>query len=197
MATVKAKKNAISRKTYAVEGDTIEAIYNDLLKKQIGGTDAVGDCSTAVNVPAISKFDEEENKKPKKKGEVEWTVTARAGYEVTMDTTITLPVLKSDKNLSAAAKKEWARFLKELSAHEDLHVEAAWKVAEEVAAELTAMKGTGSAKDKDAAIKAAVADYVRQYKAEFGGDKVSKRVDKAHKALDAKGNTFTMDLDTE
>lgn len=197
MATVKAKKNAITRKTYAVEGDTIEAIYNDLLKKQIGGTDAVGDCSTTVNVPSISKFDEEENKKPRKKGEVEWTVTAKAGYEVEMDTTITLPVLKSDKNLSAAGKKEWARFLKELSAHEDLHVEAAWKVAEEVAAELTKMKATGSGKDKDAAIKAAVADYVKQFKADFGGDKVSRRVDKAHKALDAKGNTFDMDLDIE
>lgn len=197
MATVKAKKNAITHKTYTVEGDTIEAIYNDLLKKQIGGTDAVGDCSTAVKVPSIAKFDEEENKKPRKKGEVEWTVSAKAGHEVEMDTTITLPVLKSDKKLSAAAKKEWGRFLKELTAHEDLHVEAAWKVAEEVAAELTKMKATGSGKDKDAAIKAAVAEYVKQFKAEYGGDKVSKRVDKAHKALDAKGNTFDMDLDTE
>jgi predicted secreted Zn-dependent protease len=193
---VTAKKGTIKSKSYTVAGDTIEAILTDLEKKQIGGTDAVGDCTTAVAVPAISKFEEEENKKFKGKDKVEWFVTAKSG-EVEMTGTITLPTLASDKNLSDKGKKEWGRFLKELTAHEDLHVEAAWAVAEEIAKELSEMKGTGQGKDKDAAIKAAEADFVKQYKAAYGGDKVAKRVTKAHAALDAKGNTFSLDANVE
>ena len=193
---VTAKKGTIKNKTYSVEGDTVEAILTDLEKKQIGGTDAVGDCTTGVKVPAIDKFEEEENKKFKGKDKVEWFVTAKSG-EVEMEGTITLPVLKSDKNLSDKGKKEWGRFLKELTAHEDLHVAAAMSVADEIATELSAMKGTGQGKDKDAAIKAAEADFVKQYKAAYGGDKVAKRVTKAHAALDSKGNTFSLDANVE
>ena len=193
---VTAKKGTIKNKTYSVEGDTVEAILTDLEKKQIGGTDAVGDCTTGVKVPAIDKFEEEENKKFKGKDKVEWFVTAKSG-EVEMEGTITLPVLKSDKNLSDKGKKEWGRFLKELTAHEDLHVAAAMSVADEIATELSAMKGTGQGKDKDAAIKVAEADFVKQYKAAYGGDKVAKRVTKAHAALDSKGNTFSLDANVE
>jgi len=46
---------------------------------------------------------------------------------------------------------------------------------------------------KDAAIKAAVAAYVKQYAAAYGGSKVAERVKKAHEALDKKGNTFELD----
>jgi predicted secreted Zn-dependent protease len=193
---VTAKKNGVKNKTYAISGDSLEAIYNDMLKKQIGGTDAVGDCTTEVRTPAIARFDEDEDKKFKKPGLVQWFVTAKSG-EVEMDATITLPELKSDKALSAEAKKEWARFLKELSAHEDLHVDAAWKVAQDIADELSNMKGTGAGKDKDAAVAAAQADFVKQYKAAYGGTKVAERVKKAHEALDKKGNVFTLDIDIE
>lgn len=193
---VTAKKGTIKSKTYTVAGDTVEDILTDLEKKQIGGTDAVGDCTTEVKVPSFSKFEEEENKTFKGKDKVEWFVTAKSG-EVEMTGTITLPVLASDKKLSDKGKKEWARFLKELTAHEDLHVAAAWSVAEEIARELSDMKGTGQGKDKDAAVKAAVADFVKQYKDAYGGDKVAKRVVKAHEALDAKGNTFTLDVTVE
>ena len=195
-AAVTAKKGAIKSKTYTVAGDTVEAILTDLEKKQIGGTDAVGDCSTAVKVPAIKKFDEKENEKFKGKDKVEWIVTAKSG-EVEMEGTITLPVLKSDKELSDKGKKEWNRFLSSLTAHEDLHVAAAWSVTEDIAKELSEMKGTGQGKDKDAAIKAAEADFVKQYNAAYTGDKVAKRVTKAHKELDAKGNTFTLDANVE
>lgn len=190
-----AKKGTISNKTYSVAGDTLDEIYNDLLAKQPGGTDAVGDCTTKVNVPAVKDFDEEKNEKFKGKGQEEWTVTAKKGLEVEMTATITLPELKSDGKLKKAAKKEWARWLKELTAHEDLHVEAAMTVAEDCAKQLSNMKGTGQGKDKDAAIKAAEKDFVKTYDKAFGGTKVAEAVTKAHKKLDAKGNTFTLDLD--
>lgn len=194
---VTAKKGSISKKTYGVSGSTVEEIWNDLLDKQIGGTDAVGDCTTLVKTPNISKFDEKENPKPKKKGTVEVTVTAKAGPTVEMTGSITLPTLKSDKGLSAKGKKEWQRFLSALTAHEDKHVEAAFAVAEEIAQELSSMSGTGVGKDKAAATKAAIADYVKQYKSAYGGTNVAKRVDKAHKALDAKGNTFSLDINID
>jgi predicted secreted Zn-dependent protease len=193
---VTAKKNAVKNKTYSISGDTLEAIYNDMLKKQIGGTDAVGDCTTGVSTPNIGRFDEEEDKKFKKQGMVQWFVTAKSG-EVEMDATITLPELKSDKALSDDAKKEWARFLKELTAHEGLHVDAAWKVAEDIADELSTLKGTGAGKDKDAAVNAAQTDFVKQYKTAYGGTRVAERVKKAHEALDKKGNVFTLDIDIE
>lgn len=186
------KKPSITNKTYSVEGTTLEEIRNDLVKKQIGGTDAVGDCTTKVTSPNITKFEEEQDKKFKGKGE-QWFVTAKSGPEVEIDVTITLPTLKSDKALSDKAKKEWQRFLKELTAHEDLHVAAAQGVADEIAEELSKLKGTGQGKDKDAAIKAAETDYVKQYKAAYGGTKVAERVKKAHDALDKKGNTFDLD----
>lgn len=194
-ASVTARKASVSNKTYTVAGDTLEEIYNDLIAKQPGGTDAVGDCTTEVKVPAVKKFDEEQDKKFSKKGMEQWFVTAKAGLEVEIEATITLPVLKSDDKLTKGAKKEWARWLKALTAHEDLHVAAGQEVADKAAAQLSAMKGTGQGKDKDAAIKAAEADFVKQYNAAFGGTKVAEAVKKAHKALDAKGNTFTMDLD--
>lgn len=189
--TVKSPK--ISNKTYKVEGKNLAEIRESMVNNSPGGVDGVGDCTTGVKSPAISKFDEEEDTKFKKKGQVQWIITAKSGPEVEIDATITLPELKSDKDLSDKARKEWQRFLKELTAHEDLHVEAAKTVADEIATELSDMKGTGAGKDKDAAIKAATDDFVKQYKAAYGGDKVAKRVDKAHKALDAKGNTFDID----
>jgi hypothetical protein len=42
---------SIKNKTYTVSGDTLQEIYDDLIRKQPGGTDAVGDCSTKVTVP--------------------------------------------------------------------------------------------------------------------------------------------------
>ena len=194
---VKAKKGSIGKKTYTVSGSTLEEIWNDLDAKQIGGTDAVGDCTTLVKTPSISRFDEKENPKPKKKDTSEYTVTAKPGAVVEMTGTITLPSLKSDKDLSAKAKKEWSRFIGALTAHEDQHVAAAWAVAEACAQELSSMTGRGVGKDKAAAIKAAVADYVKQYKAAFGGSNVAKRVAKAHDALDAKGNTFVLDVNID
>ncbi len=194
---VTAKKASMANKTYTVSGDTLEEIQDDLFAKQIGGTDAVGDCSTTVTAPSISRFDEKENPKPKKKGTVEYTVTAKPGPKVEMTGTITLPVLKSDKKLSAKAKKEWQRFIGKLTAHENEHVKVAQAVADAIADELSGMEGRGAGKDKKTAVKAAVADYVKQYKAAYGGSKVAERVAKAHAALDKKGNTFTLDVNID
>lgn len=193
----KAKLASTQNKANKISGDTLEDIWNDLRKKGLKSSDVVGSADTGVTTPNITKFDEEEDKKAaKKKDEEGWAVTGKPA-DVKVDVVITLPKLNSDKKLSAKAKKEWQRFVKEVSAHEDEHVEVAMKVAKEIAEELTKMRGIGSGKDKKAAIKAAEADYVKIYKAAYGGDKVSKRVKKAHKDFDAKGNTFMLDVNID
>jgi predicted secreted Zn-dependent protease len=193
----KARIASTKNKTYTVSGDTLEDIWNDIRKKGLKGSDVVGAADTGVSTPNITKFDEEEDKKAaKKKDEEGWVVTGKPA-DVKVEVVITLPNLKSDRKLSPKAKKEWQRFVKEVSAHEDEHVEAAMNVAKEIAEELTKMRGAGSGKDKKASIKAAEADFVKKYKAAYGGDKVAKRVQKAHDAFDAKGNTFTLDVNID
>ena len=192
-----AKISSKSNKKNVVAGDTLEEIWEDLRRKGLKTSDVVGSADTGVITPNITKFDEKEDKKAaKNKDEQGWSVAGKPA-DVKVEVTITLPSLKSDRKLSPKAKKEWQRFVKAVSAHEDLHVDAALNLAKEIAAELTAMRGLGSGKDKDAAIAAAEADFVKKYKAAYGGNKVAKRVKKAHEKLDAKGNTFTLDVNNE
>ncbi|MEX0338415.1 MAG: DUF922 domain-containing protein [Arenibacterium sp.] len=180
-----------------VSGNTLEEIWEALRKKALACSDAVGMAVTDIKTPNVNTFTEEKAKKgPKKKGNEAWIVAGKPG-EVLMTVTITLPKLSSDKNLSKAAKKEWKRFRAAVSAHEDLHVDVATKLAETIAQELTDMRGHGEGKTKDAAIAAAVADYTKQYKKAYGGTKIAERVKKTHAALDSKGNTFTLDINID
>jgi predicted secreted Zn-dependent protease len=197
MGNVTAKKGTITKKYVAVSGDTLEAIQDDLFRAdtKIGGTDGIGDCTTGVSVPAIRNFVEKENKKPKTKGTVEYTLTAKSGPKVELTATITLPQLKSDKKLTDKGKKEWQRFIGALTAHEDAHLAAALKVAEAIATELSEMKAVGVGKDKKAAINAAKAKFATLHKDKYGGAKVKNRVTAAHKALDP--TTFTLDVNKQ
>ena len=193
----KVKKKTNPTKDNTVSGNTLEEIWESLRKNALACSDAVGMAETGIKTPKVTKFDEEKSKKgPKKKGNEAWTVAGKPG-EVKLIITVTLPKLASDKNLSKAAKKEWKRFRAAVSAHEDLHVSVATKLAETIAQELTDMRGHGEGKDKDAAINAAVADYVKQYDKAYGGTKIAERVKKTHADLDSKGNTFTLDVNIE
>lgn len=197
---VKHKKGTFSSKTFTVEGKTLEEIWESLKKNKQKSSDVVGAVNAVIDIPAFKSadFDEEDDDyvPGKKDGEVGIAVTAKSG-EVTVSGTIILPSLKSDKDLSDAAKKEWARFLKELSAHEDLHVEAAVGVAKEIAEELSNLVGQGKGKDKKAARKAAEDDFAKKFKKDYEGTKTAKRVQEAHDDLDKKGNTFTLNTDIE
>ncbi|MEX0282316.1 MAG: DUF922 domain-containing protein [Arenibacterium sp.] len=184
-------------KDNVVSGNTLEEIWESLRKNALACSDAVGMADTGIKTPNVKTFTEEKSKKgPKKKGNEAWTVIGKPG-DVKLIVTITLPKLSSDKNLSKAAKKEWKRFRAAVSAHEDLHVDVAKKLAETIAQELTDMRGHGEGKDKVTAIAAAEADYVKQYKKAYGGTKIAERVKKTHAVLDSKGNTFTLDINID
>mgnify|MGYP001811667589 CR=1 FL=1 len=195
---VTAKKGTIGNKTFAVSGDTLEEIQDSLFANQLkGSTDAVGDCKTGISTPKITNFIEKESKKPKKKGTTEITITAKPGKKVELTGTITLPALKSDKKLSAKGKAEWKRFYGALKSHEDDHVAEVWKLTQTIADELSALEGKGVGKDKDAALKAAKADYKKQYAKAFSDSAIMARVTKAHATVDSKGNTFTLDVNKQ
>lgn len=194
---VKAKKGTIASKTFAVEGTTLQEIWESLRKRARKSSDAVAEAETPISVPAFksSDFEEEDDDyvPGMKDGEVGISVSVKSG-EITMTGTITLPELKSDKDLSDKAKKEWARFLKVVSKHEDEHIDAGFEVAKEIADEISNLTGRGKGKDKKAARKAAEADFVKQFNKAYTGAEPGKRIKKAHDDFDAKGNTF--DLDT-
>ena len=194
---VKAVKGSVRKKGFSVSGKNLKEIWDDLKRNPLKSSDAVGAADTLIDVGAIKDFDVEDDEYAvEKDGHVGVAITPKKG-EVTMTTTITLPELKSDKDLSDKAKKEWARFLKELSRHEDEHVAKAFEVAEEIADELSNLRTQGSGKDKKAAQLAAEKAFAEQYKKWYGGSEVQKRVKKAHDDFDGRGNTFKLDTSIE
>lgn len=175
--------------TYKVSGTTLEEIWNDIQKKgpKDGGKARAGYTTAPVDTPSDYKFDEEEDPKAKVKDGEAWKVTAKGG-EVTVKPVIQIAELDSDKDLSDEDKKTWATFIKAVRAHEDEHVAATKAEAEAVAKEIGEIEGKGQGKDKKAAIKAATADWIKQFKAAFDGGKLQKRMKKVNEDLDTGGH---------
>lgn len=191
---VKLKADTAKTAPYKVQGKTLAEIWADIQKKgpKDGGKSRAGFTTAPVNTPNSYKFDEEETDPAGKKGEVTWKVTAKSG-ELKMSPSIQMPELASDKDLSDPAKKEWARFLKELRAHEDEHVDATKTEAEAVATEIGEIEGIGSGKDQKAAVKKAIEDWTKQFRAKFDGGKLDKRLKKVNQDLDSGGHGPVLD----
>jgi predicted secreted Zn-dependent protease len=177
---------------YKVSGNTLAEIWDEIQKKgpKDGGQARAGYTTAEYDSPAKSDFDGETT--PKEKGAPEyeakvWFKDAR----ITVKATIQVPALDSDKDLSAEAKKEWARFMKALRAHEDEHVAATQAALEAAAKGIAKIEGTGKGKDKKAAIKAAQEDHADKMKA-FDKDKLKVLVADANKKLDTGGHGPTL-----
>lgn len=193
---VKLKKKGVKTTTYAVSGDTLAAIWESIKANgpKDGGKARAGYTSCPVATPSSFDFDFEVTDDPKKKGAKQAVATPKGG-EVEIECTIQMPKLASDKALSDAAKKEWKRFIAEVEAHEKEHVAESEKVAQAVADQIGALRGTGSDADEKKAKKAAVADFVKNFKAGFSGaDHPDERLKKANKALDSGGHGPVLDL---
>lgn len=174
---------------YKVSGKTLEEIWKDIEKKgpKDGGKPRAGYTTAPVTTPNDYKFDEEQDTKAKVKDGEAWKVTAKGG-EIVVKPVIQIAELDSDKDLSDDDKKTWATFIKGVRDHEDEHVAATKKEAEAVAKEIGEFVGSGTGKDKKAAVKAAIADWVKQFKAEFDGGKLDKRLKKVNADLDTGGH---------
>lgn len=175
--------------TYKISGKTLEEIWNEIAKKgpKDGGKPRAGYTTAPVETPNDYKFDEEQDEKAKVKDGEAWKVTAKGG-EIKVKPVIQIAELDSDKDLSDEDKKTWATFIKGVRDHEDEHVAATTKEAEAVAKEIGEIEGKGTGKDKKTAVKAATADWVKQFKAAFDGGKLDKRMKKVNEDLDTSGH---------
>jgi predicted secreted Zn-dependent protease len=178
--------------TYKVSGKTLAEVWDDIKAKgpKDGGKARAGFTTAPVETPDRLNFDNETT--TNKDGETEMTVWIKSAV-IKMKAEIKMPKLASDKDLSDKAKKEWKRFMKELREHEDEHVDATEKEAKEIAKEFQELTGTGAGKDKKAAYKEAEADFIKNFKASFDGDKIQKRLEKVNKALDTGGHGPVLD----
>lgn len=183
-----AKQGAASTKTYAVAGKTLKDINADILKK--GPQDPneskrySGSCRGEL-VLAIQPSDFDfltiNASSP-----VEVTATLKGGT-LTCNTTTTLPKLASDKDLSAAAKTEWKRFLSKVQVHEDGHADSYFNLADVISTGLNIMAGKGTGKDERSAQAAAAKDLTTQISKKLSGtNSLSQQVKDDAKAYDAR-----------
>jgi predicted secreted Zn-dependent protease len=184
---VKLSEKGLKKSTYTVSGTTLAEIWADIQAKgpKDGGSARAGYTTCPVTTPQRVDFDGEV--KENKKGEQDATVWIKSA-EVSIECTIQMPQLASDKDLSDAAKKEWKRFMTELVTHEAEHVKVSKAEAKKIADELGELTGTGSDKDKKKAIAAAQKDFAKSLKAEFGDSAVDNRLKKVNAALDSGGH---------
>ena len=183
------KKAATKVVTYTVSGGTLADIWKDIQKKgpKDGGKSRAGFTSAPVTTPNYLGFDKEVKPNPRKEGELEAKVWIKSA-KITMKPQIKMPKLASDKKLSPEAKKEWARFMKELAAHEQEHVAATEAEAKAVAQEMQELEGVGAGRDEKTALKAAQKNFIKVFKAALGGTKLNDRLKKVNADLDHGGH---------
>ena len=182
------KKSKPTMIPYVVQGSTLQEIWTDIQAK--GPTDdgksRAGYTKADVTTPASYDFDGKV--KPNKgKGVMDVEVWIKTGtFDLTAD--IKIPKLKSDKDLSPAARKEWARFMKELLSHEMEHVAATEKEARKFADEMLKLKGKGSDADKEKAKQLAAENFSAEQAKKHSNAEFKKRLKAANKALDSSGH---------
>ncbi len=180
---------------YEVSGSTLAEIWEDIKAKgpKDGGKDRAGYTTCTATTPKSAAFDGKVEPSKAKPGEQQASVWFK-NAKMPLTCKIQLPKLKSDKGLSDAAKKEWKRFLAGVKKHEKEHVAESLKEAKKIAGELAALTGVGTDKDKAKAIKAAQADHAKKEKKDYSKAKLTERMDKVNKALDAGGHGPVLDL---
>jgi predicted secreted Zn-dependent protease len=182
---VTAKKGKVDNATYRIGGETLAELIEEMKKK--GPVDPnenkrySGKCFGKLSI-ALPKGSSVTLKPLAEGAEVELEATLNGS--VSLDCTITMPALASDKNLSAAAKKEWARFLAAVEKHENGHVEAYMDLAKDVAKTLNDLKVTGKGANKKAAAMAAIQDIQAKVIALYGGTQLDSLMKAAAKSYD-------------
>jgi predicted secreted Zn-dependent protease len=183
---VTAKKGKVGNETYKIGGDTLSDLVDEMKKK--GPIDPneskrySGKCfgKLSIDLPKGSSVTLKSlSESPA------FELEATLNGTVTVDCTITMPALASDKKLSAAAKKEWTRFLGAVDRHENGHAEAYLDLAKDVAKKLTELKATGKGPDKKTAAMAAIQDIQAQVLALYGGNQLDDLMKASAKAYDA------------
>jgi predicted secreted Zn-dependent protease len=185
------KKGSVTTNTYSVSGDTLADIWSDIQKNgpKHKGSARAGKTTCKVKMDSASSKIEFTTTQGAKEFESEAKMTKGT---LKYDFTIQIPKLKSDKNLSDAAKKEWARFMKELAAHEDEHVTDFGNVATEIGKEIDKLTAKGKGADKKKAEKEALNAYTKVFTSTYSDAENDKRMAASSDKLDAGGHGPTL-----
>jgi predicted secreted Zn-dependent protease len=185
------KKGTVTTKTYNISGDTLADIWSDIQKNgpKHKGAARAGKTTCKVNMDSASSKIEFTTTQGAKEFESEAKMTKGT---LKYDCTIQAPKLKSDKALSDAAKKEWARFMKELLAHEDEHVTDFGKAADKIGSEIDKLTATGTGADQKKAEKEALNAYTKVFTTKYSEAENDKRLAASADALDAGGHGPTL-----
>ena len=176
-------------KTYTVAGKTLADILKDIQKKgpvdPNEGKRYAGSCLGKISISMTDKDLEYEVTPGSSPVEVKAQLAKEKG-KVKSAPAITMPKLSSDKTLSAAAKKEWGRFVDCTSIHENGHADSLYLVVIEIAKDIAGMTATATGKDEPAAKTAAGKALFAMVDAAYGGTKLNDMVNADIKAYDAK-----------
>lgn len=191
--TVKPKKPKPKEVPYNIAGDTLAAIWKDIEKNgpKINGKNRAGKTTAQGEAKPNYKY---KLKEDKTKG-----VTTCELYTDVVNVTlikpkIERPKLKSDKKLSAKAKKEWKRFYKELMAHEQEHITTMMTEMEALGGEVVGIAKTTEDADKKKALEKAVEEWTTDVTALIDKSKIEARLKKVNDGLDSKsGHGPTLD----
>jgi predicted secreted Zn-dependent protease len=189
--SITVKKGTMTTKEYSVSGGTLADIWSDIQTNgpKHKGAARAGKTTCKVNMDSASS-------------KIEFTTTQGSnGYEseakmtkgtLKYNCTIQVPKLKSDKALSDAAKKEWARFTKALVAHENEHVADFGKEADKIGGEIDKLTAKGKGDDKKKAEKEALSAYTKSFTSKYSEAENDKRLAACADALDAGGHGPTL-----
>ena len=184
---VTAKKGSTKTTTYSLTGATLADVVKEIDKKgpvdPNESTRYSGKCLGRIDL-TLTAADLDLAVTPGTTP-VEVVAKLKSGGVVT-SCEITLPKLASLNKLSAAAKKEWERFAKAVSTHEDGHADAYFAEAKKLAAELDTISVTATGANEKAAKAAATKALLDALKARYGGSTLTDRMKAVAKAYDAK-----------
>jgi len=190
--SITVKKGTVKTSAYSVAGATLADIWSDIQKNgpKHKGAARAGKTTCKINMDSSSSKIEFDTTEGKKEFEAEAKMTKGA---LSYDCTIEQPKLKSDAGLSAAAKKEWNRFMAALVAHENEHVADFGTVATEIGKEIDDLTAKGKGTDEKKAEKAALTEYTKVFQKTYSEAENDKRLVASADALDAGGHGPTLD----
>jgi len=189
---ISVQKGSVKTSSYTVSGDTLADIWAAIQKNgpKYKGTSRAGMTTCKVNMNSSSSKIDFTTEEGSNGFESEAKMTKGA---LTYDCAIKAPQLKSDKGLSDDAKKEWARFMKELIAHENDHVTEFGKEATDIGKEIEDLTANGKGADKKKAEQDARAQYTKVFTKQYSVAEIDKRLKARSDKLDAGGHGPTLD----
>lgn len=186
-AVISAPKPTVS--TYSISGDTLAAIWADILKR--GPRDTNDNTRVASVTATVIEIDSAWTPKVRSietitRGDAVTHIQTISVEDMraTVTGAITLPKL-GRAALSKTAKKEWDRFVAEVEKHELGHFEATKAVAQAICDEARALRIPGEGPTMDQSLAAAKAALEKAFVKIGGPAEIDKRVKAAHMKYDA------------